>query len=361
MYLDVCRFNPTAGGTTDFVYSSAVPGYQSPTTAGAMDSAPYYYRAESADLSQWEVGIGTWSVGSTTLARTTILFNSLGTTAKINFSTVPQVGIVALAEGLREKLTANRTYFVRSDGNDNNSGLVNTAAGAFLTHQRAYNVICSSLDLGGQTAIIQTGNVATFTNPVILNQIWTGGGSVILDLGGATLNVAGNHAIQCSAPLPGTFTAQNGTITAPAATAILHAGSGIIAIGAGITFGAVSTYHMEATAPGAFINANGVSYTISGGGAAHVLASVAGSYIQIEGATATLSANVTFSVGFVQGARLGYIQADSYSVVLAGHTVTGPRYWVGSNAVVFTNGGGANFFPGSSAGSSTNEGGGLYI
>lgn len=98
--INVCRFNPTAGGTADWTYSSAVTGYQSPTAAGAVNGATYSYRAESADLSQWEIGFGAYNSGTGVFARTTVLFNSAGTTAKINFSAAPQVAIVALAEDL---------------------------------------------------------------------------------------------------------------------------------------------------------------------------------------------------------------------------------------------------------------------
>jgi hypothetical protein len=99
-FLDVCRFNPTAGGTTDWTYSSAVTGYQSPTAAGVVNGRLYKYRAESTDLSQWEVGEGAYNTGTGVLARTTVLYNSSGTTSKINFSAVPQVAIVALKEDL---------------------------------------------------------------------------------------------------------------------------------------------------------------------------------------------------------------------------------------------------------------------
>jgi hypothetical protein len=84
--IDVCRFNPTAGGTTDWTYSSAVTGYQSLTAAGAVNGATYSYRAESADLTQWEVGTGAYNSGTGVLTRAAVLFNSSGTTSKINFS-----------------------------------------------------------------------------------------------------------------------------------------------------------------------------------------------------------------------------------------------------------------------------------
>jgi len=99
-FLNACRFNPTSGGTTDWTYSSAVNGYQSPMAANVVNGRLYKYRAESADLSQWELGEGAYNTSTGVLARTAVLFNSSGNTSKINFSTVPQVAIVALKEDL---------------------------------------------------------------------------------------------------------------------------------------------------------------------------------------------------------------------------------------------------------------------
>ncbi|MBR0756600.1 hypothetical protein JQ604_30860 [Bradyrhizobium jicamae] len=106
-FLDACRFLPTAGGTGDWTYSSAVGGYLSPAGAGAANGQVYKYRAESADLTQWEIGEGSWNSSSGILTRITVLFNSAGTTAKINFSTVPQVAVVALKEDLLAISEAN--------------------------------------------------------------------------------------------------------------------------------------------------------------------------------------------------------------------------------------------------------------
>lgn len=103
--IDVCRFVPTLGGTTDWTFSAVVVGYQSPTAAGAVNAAVYSYRAESADLSQWEVGFGAYTSATGVFARTTVLFNSLGTTAKVSFSVAPQVAIVALAEDLARSIS----------------------------------------------------------------------------------------------------------------------------------------------------------------------------------------------------------------------------------------------------------------
>jgi hypothetical protein len=126
-FLDVCRFNPTAGGTTDWTYSSAVTGYQSPTAAGAVNGAIYSYRAESNDLSQWEIGTGTYNTGTGVLSRTVVLFNSSGGTSKINFSTVPQVAIVALAEDLLS-LFSGKNIIINGGFTINQRGYVSAAA-----------------------------------------------------------------------------------------------------------------------------------------------------------------------------------------------------------------------------------------
>jgi hypothetical protein len=213
MYLDVCRFNPSAVGTADFAVSSAVAGYQTPASAGAQDTAFYYYRAESADLTQWEVGIGTWSAGASTLARTTVLFNSLGTTAKVNFSAAPQVAIVALAEGLRTKLAANLTLYVRPDGNDANSGLANTPAGAFLTLQAAVNAAMARYDSNGFTITLQlaaSSTPATFAGQTLVTGSLAGGGALLIQ---GDTTTPGNFVLTASASPNG-----NGVLTALDAT-----------------------------------------------------------------------------------------------------------------------------------------------
>lgn len=108
-FLDNCRFNPAAGGTTDWVYSSVVTGSQSPAAAGAVNGRLYKVLSISADKSQWEISEGAYTSASGTFARTTVLYNSAGTgTAsgqsgagtKINFAAAPQVAVVAIAEDM---------------------------------------------------------------------------------------------------------------------------------------------------------------------------------------------------------------------------------------------------------------------
>lgn len=58
-----------------------------------------------------------------------------------------------------EVLTADRTYYVRTDGSDSNTGLANTAGGAFLTIQKACDV-ASAIVTAGYTLTISIGDGA---------------------------------------------------------------------------------------------------------------------------------------------------------------------------------------------------------
>jgi hypothetical protein len=78
----------TSTGTGSFTLTGAQTGYQSFSAIGNGNTTYYTIQGKNPDgtlTGEWEVGIGTWSTGNT-LARDTVLSNSLGTTAKIVFS-----------------------------------------------------------------------------------------------------------------------------------------------------------------------------------------------------------------------------------------------------------------------------------
>lgn len=89
--LNAVQFAATSSGTGDFVVSSAIQGFQTPSADGAINGETYSYRAQNASMSEWEIGIGTWNSGTSTLARTTILASSTG--SKVSFTAAPNVGL----------------------------------------------------------------------------------------------------------------------------------------------------------------------------------------------------------------------------------------------------------------------------
>lgn len=168
-FLDICRFLPSAGGTTDWTYAAAVQGYQSPAAAGAVNGRLYKYRAESADLTQWEIGEGAYTSSTGTLARTTILFTSAGTTAKVSFSAVPHVAIVALKEDLLSIEEAN----------------------GFTTTQQAQGRANLNAASVARTRTVITSGSGSYTTPsgcktLLVRMVGGGGG------GGGSSNSSGN-------------------------------------------------------------------------------------------------------------------------------------------------------------------------
>lgn len=202
-FLDVCRFNPTLGGSTDWTYSSAVTGYQSPTAAAAVNGAIYSYRAESNDLSQWEVGFGAYNSATGVFSRTTVLFNSAGTTAKINFSTVPQVAIVALAEDLLP--IASVVSLTNSLGADVST---NVSANYFSGPAVAQGSV-GTFSVSGTVTVVDSAGAATFyaklwdgTTLIASGAITTGGAGFqdTITLSGAITAPAGNLRIDVRQP-----------------------------------------------------------------------------------------------------------------------------------------------------------------
>jgi hypothetical protein len=184
-FLDVCRFNPAAGGTADWTYSSAVVGYQGPLAAGVANGATYSYRAESNDLTQWEIGTGTYNTATSVLSRTTVLYNSSGGSSKINFSTTPQVAIVALAEDLPSLA--------------NNNSLAGTQNVTNTTEATGAGTTAAAIIAGGLEVLkkLFVAGIAKFTNSTASTSTTTGAVVVTGGLGVSGDIYAGNtiHAM----------------------------------------------------------------------------------------------------------------------------------------------------------------------
>lgn len=87
-------------------------------------------------------------------------------------ATVSQIQTFLQGNGLRELLTADRTYYVRTDGSDSNDGTANTAGGAWLTIQYGIDWISQNIDFGGTnyTVYLQVGN-GTYDEHLVLKPL----------------------------------------------------------------------------------------------------------------------------------------------------------------------------------------------
>lgn len=248
----------------------------------------------------------------------------------------------------REVLTAARTYYVRTDGSDSNTGLVNSAGGAFLTLQKAVTTI-QALDRSTYDVTVTIG-AGTFTGGVFITGWGPGMGSVYFTGAGATTIISTTSAACVyigggARVIPAQMKLQTAT-----SGSCIHAYGGSVTLGAGIEFGACAgTAHIVAQAGG--VVETDVAYTISGNATYHIYCDNGSVY---TGSSKTVTASgarafTTFAVAIGTGVIFGI--GGTYS-----GTFTGSRYSATLNAVVNTYGGGANYFPGNSAGATATGG-----
>lgn len=252
-------------------------------------------------------------------------------------------------------LRANRIYYVRTDGNDSNTGLANNSGGAFLTWQKAFNVI-GTLVLNGFTVTAKQGNTGTLA-----------GGTVKTALGDGTIIVEGDTTTPSNCVMSSALSVQDcnsnvevkgirftGTFNGEAGSALTVVNNKSLSITGNCQFANTVGRHIYCL--NGVLNINS-SYSISGGGVCHFLAFIGGKIINaVTGLTITVSGTPAFSVSFALADRLAIINIPSVYVAFSG-SATGQRYISNSNAVINT-GGGANYFPGNVAGST--DGFGVY-
>ena len=247
----------------------------------------------------------------------------------------------------REVLTAARTYYVRTDGSDSNSGLADTAGGAFLTINKALSAV-QAIDISIYTVTIQVGT-GTFTGAIALTNGWVGSGKVILQgdtttPGNCHINVTGTSVSMTAARLE----VDGFQITSTGNNFNLANGSQLVLRNMIYSGGSAAirvTYD-------SFCQVSGANHTINGNYSTY-LNGLKGSY-NCFGATITLTGTPAFSTSFAFMDTLSYALMSSMTFSGSG---TGKRYTVNQNSVLQT-GGGATYLPGNSAGTVTT--GGVY-
>ncbi len=247
----------------------------------------------------------------------------------------------------REVLTADRTYYVRTDGSDSNTGLVNNSGGAFLTLQHAYNVISGTLDFYGHNVTVQVG-AGTYANGVTVSGPWTGGGE-LLYVGDTTTpsNVVIQDVVSFEnvATLPGTWDI-GGFKTVPTLVGIYNSGVGYMSFH-NMVFdnGGGEFAHIACGTAGASIQSTG-PYTIQGSSVVFHLY-VKGCFAALSSTTVTLVGTPNWTNGFVGSDATGNVEA--VSMTFSG-SATGPLYNATLNGIIKS---GGVTFPGNSAGSTS--------
>lgn len=274
-------------------------------------------------------------------------------------------GTAVFSSAIREKLTADRTYYVRTDGSNSNDGLTNNSGGAFLTLQKAVDTI-AAIDIGPYDVTVQIGD-GTYTGGATISGPWVGTGDVIFQ---GNTSTPGNVVINVGASST-CFLVQNGgskvrvqymdlSSSSTGSIALYALNGGTIVGGAGLRFGAFSSSRqLVAIGAGSNIRLN-AAYTIQGAALNHCLAEAC-AVVYARGYTITVTGTLAFSAasGFVRAQFDAVADFATSTFDVSGATVTGKRYDVASNSVIYTAGGGASFFPGNAAG--TTATGGQYI
>lgn len=252
----------------------------------------------------------------------------------------------------RELLTSARTYYVRTDGSDSNNGLENTSGGAFLTIQKAIDV-ASALDNGGYDVTIRIG-AGTFTAANTFKS-FIGSGRIVIrgDADNMTSTIISTTSASCFSAFSGFY----GTYhleylklqTATSGYCILAIGGGVVTY-KNIEFGACALVHVSAGAL-SMVQATG-NYTINGSAVSHLGCYDSGA-LRVQSLTITISGTPTFSGSFIDVSRCG--GALTNGITFSG-SATGIRYNASLNGVLYTGGGGANYLPGNSDGTTSTGG-----
>lgn len=231
------------------------------------------------------------------------------------------------------KLSGNTTFYVRADGSDSNDGSANTAGAAWLTIQKAIDVI-GRYNLNGYTATISVAD-GTYTGAISVTRPFVNG-LVVLQGNTTTpanchLNVAGS----CLSVTIAQFEVKGFKLTASAGSCIAVV-SGLVDITGLMEYGSATASHISAVRNSAVtISAN---YTISGGAAQHY--NIANDSVlnwSIAG-TITITGTPAFSAAFANLAHASRLGLASSSTTFSG-SATGIKYILDSNCEIATTSG----------------------
>lgn len=348
---DRVKETSTSVGVGGFALNGALTGFQ-PFAAECAVGDTCYYAIQGVDAGgspsgEWECGLGTYSALNT-LTRTTVTSSSNAGVAvafsagdKHVFITMP----AAQVAWARERLTAARTYYVATTGDDANDGL--TVATPFATIQRAVNVVATTIDAGGRYVTIQLAD-GTYTAGVYTRALV---GATSLGIQGNSVTpgnvvIATTSANAVNNNVPGfslyVSNLKVATATSGAGVSVSH---GAVTTLSGVWFGACASGHVSASGGVVSLLNN---YTIAGAAPYHWRATNNGQVI-CNSVAITITGTPAFPSGFVLCTTRGLV--DASGCTFSG-SATGARYSVQTHGGVYTGtSGNTTYFPGNAAGS----------
>lgn len=353
---DRIKETTTTTGTGALTLLGAMTGFRA-FSAKCSVGDTCYYAIQAVDsvgspTGDWECGLGTYS-SVNTLTRTTVTSSSNSDSA-VNFSAgTKQVYIcvpAAQAAWTRERLTADRTYYVATTGSDTSDG--RTVSTPLLTIQKAVDIV-AKLDLNGNSVTISvadgtyTAGVSDFKSPVGEGSVYLTGN--VTTPSSCLISLASGDCITAS-----TYSQAKRYVTGFKVTS--SSGSGLVVRDgaflsfANIDFGACGLYQMH-TLNGAILTAYG-NYAVSGSAAVHLFA-IYGSVVNVNTKTVTITGTPSTTYGFVVARQASMVSA--LGMTFSG-TATGPRYEANTCGVIFVNGAASTYFPGSVSGATATGG-----
>lgn len=254
--------------------------------------------------------------------------------------------------GVRPLLSANRTYYVRTDGSDSNTCLTNSSGGACLTIQGAVDK-AAAIDFNGFTVTIQIVD-GTYTTAVVVPPMT---GQTDID----DFVIQGNNSTPANVIVSTTSASAivfNGGArglvkdlevrTTTSGAGIVAAAGGSIAQVSNIRCGTIVTYCLLASQNGSITAVGDFSVTASAFG---VVNAQSGGVVTVSSRTITVSGSPAWSAAFFVAQTNGviYMVSTSFS-----GSATGDRVDATSGGVVINTSAGT--VPGNSSGTQTSPG-----
>ncbi len=287
----------------------------------------------------------------------------------VDFSQMSQTDIDNILKQIKVPiwLTSNTNFYVRPDGNDSNDGLSNNASGAFKTIQGALDNISSNYNLNVYSVTINVadGQYSSFrlpkynTSTGIINIVGASREGVVI----TGENIGAIRSVTNS----GSYVLRNFTVELICnnATTILVGVSAVAGceiqvynctINMTRTSDPTSVRMIAFSAPGGIlhIRTGGIIISITGAQSNRTNA-ISATTLGLIHLYSSFEINGSYDVVAI-AADLSTIRKAGDSTVVISGDATGRRYSASTNSIINTQNGGANFFPGTIAGTITTGG-----